>query len=181
MFCIRCGNTVEAHARFCSKCGQEVTAASQAIGPAPAAAPLTAKKIERDMNMHVNILAWLLIANGILAAIGGIAVLFVGQFMRRMPIEHGMPPGMPAFVAWLSSVGGLFLLCLAAAIVAAGVGLLEYRSWARTVATVAAALLLLHFPIGTAVAIYAFWVLFSEEGQRYYKSRSESTMTASGT
>jgi hypothetical protein len=41
-----------------------------------------------------------------------------------------------------------------------------------------AVLLLFHFPIGTVIAIYAFWVLFSEEGQQYYKSRSEAAMTA---
>jgi hypothetical protein len=44
-----------------------------------------------------------------------------------------------------------------------------------------AVLLLFHFPIGTVIAVYAFWVLFSQEGQEYYKTRSESTMTMSGT
>ena len=38
-----------------------------------------------------------------------------------------------------------------------------------------------HAPIGTAIAVYAFWVLFSQEGQEYYKARSASTMTMSGT
>ena len=39
-----------------------------------------------------------------------------------------------------------------------------------------AILLLFKFPIGTAIAIYAFWVLFSQEGQEYYKTRAASTM-----
>jgi hypothetical protein len=55
---------------------------------------------------------------------------------------------------------------------------LQYRSWARTFATIVAVLLLFHFPIGTAVAVYAFWVLFSQEGQQYYRSRSENTSEA---
>jgi hypothetical protein len=88
---------------------------------------------------------------------------------------------VPPFIVWVSSVLGLAVLALAAGAGAAGVGLLQYRSWARTLAIIAAVLLLFHFPIGTIIAVYAFWVLLSQEGQDYYRSRSESTMTASGT
>ncbi len=59
-----------------------------------------------------------------------------------------------------------------AGVTAAGVGLLQYRDWARTLAIIMAVFLLFHFPIGTAIAIYAFWVLFSREGQYYFRSRS---------
>jgi hypothetical protein len=135
------------------------------------------------MATHITILGWLLIASGILSAIGGMVVLFASQVIRRLPvpIADGMPGGIPPFVSWITSVVGLSILAVAAATAAAGVGLLEYRSWARMFTIVVAVLLLFHFPIGTGIAIYAFWVLFSDEGQRYYKSRSESTMTVSGT
>ena len=76
---------------------------------------------------------------------------------------------------------GLGTAALAAGVAAAGVGLLEYRSWARVFAIVMAVFLVFHFPIGTAIAVYAFWVLFSQEGQKYYKARSAGTMTMSGT
>jgi len=88
---------------------------------------------------------------------------------------------MPPFVAWITSVVGLAIIAVAAATAAAGFGLLQYRSWARTFTAVVAVLLVFHFPIGTAIGIYAFWVLFSQEGRQYYQSRSESTVTASGT
>jgi len=178
MFCTQCGSEVEQHARFCSKCGQQITAATSP----PRAVP-PAKTTEHDMNMHVNILGWLLIGSGILTAIGGTIVLFASQIFRHMPpaMAHEMPMGVPPFVAWLTSVVGLAIIAVAAATAAAGVGLLQYRSWARTFATIVAVLLLFHFPIGTAVAVYAFWVLFSQEGQEYYRSRSESTMTPSDT
>jgi len=132
------------------------------------------------MNMHVNILGWLLIGSGILTAIGGTTVLFASQVLRHMPLPmvREMPTGIPPFVAWLTSVVGLAIIAVAAATAAAGVGLLQYRSWARTFATIVAVLLLFHFPIGTAVAVYAFWVLFSQEGQQYYRSRSENTSEA---
>jgi hypothetical protein len=181
MFCTQCGNEVEPHARFCSKCGQENTAATLAAGPSqPQPQPA---KTERDMEMHINILGWLLIGSGILTGIGGMIVLFASQIIQNLPdtIAHEMPRGIPPFVVWITSVVGLSILAMAAGTAAAGVGLLQYKSWARIFTIVVATLLLFHFPIGTAVAVYAFWVLFSQEGQQYYKSRSESTMTASGT
>ena len=178
MFCTQCGHEVELHARFCSKCGQEVTASALEIAPAA-----TPKKIEHDMNMHITILAWLLIGSGILTGLFGMIVLFAGQIVGRfvLPMQPQVPVGVPAFASWLGSVIGLSILTMAAATAGAGVGLLQYKSWARVFAIVVAVLLLFHFPLGTAVAVYAFWVLFSKEGEEYYRSRSESTMTASGT
>lgn len=177
MFCTACGNEVEEHARFCSRCGHEVTMSGAG------AAPVRPKKTARDMDMHITILGWLLIGSGILTAIAGMILVFVGQIFGRLPIpiERQMPMGVPPLAAWFLSVIGLAVLALAAATAAAGVGLHQYRTWARVFAIVMAALMILHFPIGTAIAVYAFWVLFSEEGQKYYKSRSESTMTPSGT
>ena len=65
MFCTQCGNEVEPQARFCSKCGSEVAAAARTAAQAQAPAPLPAAVQPRphDMNMHVTILAWLLMAH----------------------------------------------------------------------------------------------------------------------
>ena len=45
----------------------------------------------------------------------------------------------------------------------AGIGLLKFQQWARILALVLAVLHVLSFPIGTALAIYAFWVLLKPE------------------
>src|SRR5262249_44191539 len=126
---------------------------------------------------------WLLIGSGVLTGIGALAILFANQVIRHLPFvpPPDIPIGAPHFIAWITSVVGLFLAALAAGVAAAGVGLLPYRDWARTFAIIMAVLLLFHFPIGTAIAIYAFWVLFSQEGQEYYRARSTGTMTRSGT
>jgi len=176
MYCTQCGNEVEQHARFCSKCGHETAATPQVTAPPPQ------KRADRDMEMHVNILGWLLIGSGILTALGGFIVLFAGQVIRRLPmVPPDMPAGMPHFVGWLAGVIGLAAIAVAAGTAAAGVGLLQYQSWARVVATIMAVLLVFHFPIGTVIAVYAFWVLYSREGVEYYRTRSAGTMTASGT
>jgi hypothetical protein len=135
------------------------------------------------MDMHINILGWLLIGIGILTGILAFMILFAGQVIRHLPIPF--PPevrmAMPELISWVASIVGLATAALGAGIAGAGVGLLQYRSWARVLAIIMAVLLVFHFPIGTIIAAYAFWVLFSREGQDYYRARSESTMTTSGT
>ena len=51
------------------------------------------------MNMHINILGWLLIGSGILTAIGGIVMLFVEpdhSLASLVPFRHDMPTGVAA-------------------------------------------------------------------------------------
>src|SRR6516164_4710448 len=102
MFCTECGNEVEQHARFCSKCGREVTSAARAAAqPLPPAKP-------RDMNLHIQILGWLLIGNGVLAGILALAILFAGSIMKHLPIpwppagDVNFPPNFPGqFVSFI--------------------------------------------------------------------------------
>jgi hypothetical protein len=178
MFCTQCGNEIQQHAQFCSKCGQAAAAAAP-----PASTSAVPQRKPHDMDMHINILGWLLVGSGILTGLLALMVLFAGQIVRHAPIPWppDAPVRLPLFIGWLTSVVGLGAMALAAGVSAAGVGLLQYRSWARVLAIIMAVLLLFHFPIGTMIAIYAFWVLFSREGQEYYNNRSASTMTMSGT
>jgi hypothetical protein len=127
------------------------------------------------MNLHIQILGWLLIGNGVLAGIAALAILFAGSIMKHLPIQW--PPAgdvnFPAqFVSFILTIVGLSAGALAAGVTAAGVGLLQHREWARVLAIIMSVFLLIHFPLGTAVGVYAFWVLFSREGQEYYKSHS---------
>lgn len=175
MFCRECGNQIETHARFCSKCGREVTDGERLAAAQPPAQP-PARVKSHDMNMHVTILAWLLIGSGILTGILALIILFAGQFVQHLPLsvatDADFPVNMRPFVAWIISVVGLAAGALSAGVCAAGVGLLQYRDWARTLAIIVSVFLIFHFPIGTAIAIYAFWVLFSKEGQEFYKAHS---------
>jgi hypothetical protein len=131
------------------------------------------------MNMHITILAWLLIGIGILTGLIGLAVMFGSFVFRHAPIPiEDLPLSMRPGIAWIISMVALAILTIAGATAAAGVGLLEYRSWARVLAIIMSVFLIFHFPLGTAITVYVFWVLLSKEGQEYYKSRSESTMSA---
>ncbi len=170
MFCTNCGNEVEEVARFCSKCGREIVAAVQA----------PPQKQPHDMNMHINILGWLFVGSGILFGLLGMMMMFAGQIIQRLPLIAPLPPDFPApmahFAGWVAGLIGLIVIAIGGGVAAAGVGLLQYKSWGRVLAVIMAILMLFKFPIGTAIAIYAFWGLFSHEGQEYYKARAASTM-----
>jgi hypothetical protein len=182
MFCTNCGNGIEQQANFCSKCGYAIadTARAPRLEQAPPAAAF--RKAPHDMQMHVTILAWLFIGSGILTGLIAFVIIFVGQIITRSPFPFppDMPPGAPNFAAWILSMVGLGLTALAAGTAAAGVGLLQYRNWGRVLTVIMSVFMIFNFPVGTAIAVYAFWVLFGEEGRQYYKSRSVDTITESG-
>jgi hypothetical protein len=52
----------------------------------------------------------------------------------------------------------------------AGFGLLAYKSWARILAIVLAALQLLGFPFGTIFGIYVLWVMLNKDTERLFSS-----------
>jgi hypothetical protein len=62
------------------------------------------------------------------------------------------------------------LLVVSLPCVAAGVGMLSFRPWARILGIVIAVLNLLNLPFGTAVAIYSFWVLLKPETEALFKA-----------
>jgi predicted nucleic acid-binding Zn ribbon protein len=164
MFCVQCGNELEPQARFCSRCGRE-------IPPAP-----QRRISEHDMHMHINILGWLFVGSGVLIGILGMLILFAGQFIQHMPIPWppDAPFGVPGLIGSLAAFAGLTTIAFAAGAAAAGIGLLQYRNWGRILAIIMAILLVFKFPIGTGIAIYAFWVLFSEQGRRYFDGHAVS-------
>lgn len=162
MVCTRCGAEMESHFRFCSKCGQSVSE------------PTVVQKAPRDMDTHVQILGWILIGSAILSVLGGTALFVVGGVLERMSLPQ--PPDIPFevtqmvrfFTGWL----GFALVAVGAGTAAAGIGVLQYKMWGKTLAIIVAALLLFKIPVGTAIAIYTFWVLLSERGRDHFKTRA---------
>lgn len=51
-------------------------------------------------------------------------------------------------------------------------GLLRRRRWGRILALISTVLFVWLFPLGTALAIYAWWFLHSEGGKRLYSKQS---------
>jgi hypothetical protein len=56
-----------------------------------------------------------------------------------------------------------FMFVLAAPSIVAGYGLLKWKEWARILTLILSCLAVFNFPLGTAIAVYSFWVLLNNE------------------
>jgi hypothetical protein len=116
------------------------------------------------METHVKVIGWLHI---VLSAL----LLVVAGFVFLAVFGGGLISGdRTAFVVTLLvsvCVSGL-LFVLAVPGLFAGVGLLQFKPWARILALVLAVFNLLNFPLGTLLGIYTFIVLLTNEGERLF-------------
>jgi len=178
MVCSQCGNELEPQARFCSRCGAAVPEPS----PGPSSRPLPEREggvRARDWETHIKVLAWLMIAGGVLlVGLPGIGIMFAGHFLRFFVWPPDIPFDVPHMIGPLAALLGLGFLAIAAGVIATGVGLMRYREWARVVALIFSALMVLNFPLGTAIAIYAFWVLLSNDGSAFYRGKAQGSAHA---
>jgi hypothetical protein len=68
----------------------------------------------------------------------------------------------------IGTFGAVFFTLLALPGLLAGFGLVKREPWARVLALVLAFLNLVNFPLGTALGIYAFFVLLQKEATEYF-------------
>ena len=82
----------------------------------------------------------------------------------------GGEPAPPfAFMAVIFVFAGLINILMTIPSIVAGYALLKRRPWAKIAGIIAGALSAMSFPIGTAVAVYTFWFLFSDAGKQVYE------------
>jgi tRNA A-37 threonylcarbamoyl transferase component Bud32 len=138
-------------------------------GPEPVR-PVVAADVTQvsRMEKHVTLVAVLgIVFGGLGIAIGlmGLAAISGGGLISgdiiAMRITRIVGPAVALFF-FLTSVPEVI----------AGIGLLKRRSWARILAIVLAILDLIHIPIGTAIGIYALWVLLNDETARLFADAS---------
>jgi len=123
------------------------------------------------MHTHVKILAWFNVVLGALGLLAGFALfggaMVVADIFRYAVEEAGMPAELLQLLAVLVT-GVILVMSLPCLIL--GYGLMNFRPWARILGIVLAALNLLNVPIGTAVSLYAFWVLLKPETEAMFKA-----------
>jgi hypothetical protein len=120
------------------------------------------------METHVKVLGILHIALGALGVLAALIVFAifggVAGLLTQVPQEGEVPPA--AVIPIVGAIGGfiiILILVLSVPGIVAGIGLLQYREWARMLTLVLSALNLLNVPFGTALGIYAFWALLKPE------------------
>jgi hypothetical protein len=123
------------------------------------------------MAQHVKILGILHIVFGGLGVLGAVIVLMVfGGLSALAGLSDRGPEGLPA-VPVLGVIGGLlFILVLALSLpgLILGIGLVQFKSWARILGIIVSALDLFGFPFHTALGIYGLWVLLNRETEQMF-------------
>jgi hypothetical protein len=166
MYCDRCGSSIGASALFCSNCGKTLP---PAVLPARPAAVGQERRVQR----HIQLLAGLWLANGILRLLGVGWMMVAGSlffpFSRSWDFPFGRGwPFFPFFWGGLFSAG-IFLTVFGILHLLLAWGLFERQPWARTLGIVIGFLALFRVPLGTALGAFTLWVLLPESSAREYR------------
>ena len=123
------------------------------------------------MANHVKVLGVLYIA---LSAIGIAGALFMMLALGTASSIVGLnaDPGDAAVALPIIGIAGTalvaFLLAVSVPGLVVGIGLIKLQPWARIGAMVLAVIHLINIPLGTALGIYALWVLFNKDTERLF-------------
>src|SRR3954453_12156910 len=123
------------------------------------------------MRDHIKILGILNVVMGSLTASVGLIALVILSGVAGAISWTGVSPeaGSGAFAAPVLTLIGLgaaaFFVLLGLPSIIGGWGLLKLRPWALVFMLVVSGFHLLHVPLGTALGIYGFWTLLSDESK----------------
>lgn len=132
---------------------------------------------EAGVDQHVKIIGILDIVFGALGALVGFIMLIafaLGSALIGASGERGAA-GLAAIVASLGLIGGVLILAISIFEIFVGINLQAYKSWARIVQIIFAALGLFSFPIGTAFGIYALWAMLNKDTIPLFESDGPSS------
>lgn len=118
------------------------------------------------MQQHIKILSILFYIFGALGLIMALVFLIGGAGLATMIATQGNTEdeAAGAFAAGGCMTGIAVLIgLLSLPTILTGWGLSKQKSWARILTIIIAILNLPSFPIGTALGVYALWVMFNDE------------------
>lgn len=133
------------------------------------------------MTRHVDLLSVLYRLWGVLALVAGLAILVLALGALAVITSEGRAALGPDVAAGLT-VAAFFVFAVLALLwggahVLTGMALRRHRSWARLVGLGLAVLNLFFLPFGTALAVYTFWILLSNETRRLFDPAEPAPVT----
>jgi hypothetical protein len=131
------------------------------------------------MDRHVRALSVLYIAGGIAGAILGIISLFMMGSISNLLIALFSTKrimSVPFAAIYLTAVAWVSVLVAIPAVIS-GWGLRGYHDWARMMGMVVAVMLVVSFPVGSLIGLYAIWVLLSPETEYLFLEPPERRAT----
>jgi hypothetical protein len=123
------------------------------------------------MERHVTLLGILQGLWGALAGLVGVSMLLLaaGALVELLDPSRSSAPVLAGLTATMLALVGGFALSWGIALVWTAILLERRRPWARTWALALAVVNLFVLPFGTALGIYAFWVLLNDAGRRLFE------------
>jgi hypothetical protein len=143
---------------------------------------------EQQLQTHVPIVGWLLIARSVLEMVGGliafVLIMSGSAFFTGLGPAVNDPEGTRVFsvfstlIALTATLIGALVFGLAIPGLIAGIGLLARKSWARVLGVIVSAFGLVSFPIGTLIGAYAIFVLLQDAAVGYFATPKQRLETA---
>ena len=121
------------------------------------------------MRVHIDLLGWLHLVWGAFGLLAGLSLLILAGGAAASLAELGSAERFADPAVWVLGIGGFTLMLGGAAMAAAGRGLLSRRSGSRFAALALAAPNAVLVPFGTALGVYAFWVLLHNEARLQFE------------
>src|SRR5712692_2482884 len=125
------------------------------------------------MASHVDFVGVLFIIWGLLTALVGVSTLALGVgaiALITSPTHGGGRQVAAGLTAAAFTALAVIAMLWGAAHVIVGVPLRRHRPWSRLGALMLGSVDLLLLPYGTALGVYAIWVLLSENGKRLFEN-----------
>jgi hypothetical protein len=122
---------------------------------------------------HNKYLAYAHIGYAAFQSLMGVATGVMMLLMLSAVPGHGAEPP-PAFFVFMAVFVLVFTVGWSIPSMIAAYGLLKKKRWAKTAGIVAGVFAATQLPVGTAVCVYTFWFLFSENGRQLYDRPTHS-------
>ncbi len=119
---------------------------------------------------HVDFLGVLFIVWGLLTTVIGLSTLALGVGAAALIASPERPSSFAAsFTAVAFTTLAIIAILWGLAHVAVGVPLRKHRHWSRLGALVLGSIDLVLLPYGTALGVYAIWVLIRQDAKRLFE------------
>lgn len=128
------------------------------------------------MDVHVRIVGAIHVVFGALGLLLGVALFGVAAII---PFAFGHDDDTVVLIGICGLIGTVVVVFSAPGFLG-GIGLLRFRPWARILILIKSGFDLLSFPIGTALAVYAFWSLLHPDTTPLFQGVPRPYRTAGG-
>ena len=123
------------------------------------------------MRKHVTVVGAIHIGFGFLGLVIAVGAFLLLNFARTMAGGEEIPDvvlkvlsiSVPTLIAFMATLGLI-----------GGIGLLGFKSWARYLVIVVAALGCLNIPIGTLKGVYSLWVLLQDDTIKLFEPQKST-------